>query len=764
MISSNRGILQRASFCGPHGIHRVSSMALAVAMALPVSSIATGQALEEVIVTARKREENLQALPQAINAMSADQLEAGQVDNIENLQNLIPNVTIGSGASMGAAGTLNAVVRGIGNEAGFAPGVGIYIDDVYLATANGAILDVYDVERIEVLKGPQGNLYGRNTIGGAIRYITKDPSEDLQGFFQERIGSFQLRDTSAGISGPLVDDFLYGGVALTRKQQDGYQHNDGDGRKYGSIDSWGARGSLKATPTDALTIKWVSDFFYDRGLPKQGKRVYSSPGYIAMSSGQGIVDPTVGADSDEDDVSTRVADPKRNYVKTVTHALTLGWDINDEWSAKSVSAYRYSGYAPQQDLDGSVTPGLETSQSVLNAARSQEFQFNYAGDGVDGVAGFYYFKERQVNPMLSTFFPAVAGLYFERNSDTTSNTTSKALYTSWDFDFADDWHLTLGGRYNWDHSDADFSQTELYPTFGNLFVDYGTTSFSKGWRKFTKTARLSYDVSPDAMAYVGYSEGYKQGGFNTQGGVLSVGLGKTTYDPEFVKTYTAGFKTTLLDNTLRFNAEWFYNDYQDKLVRVIASNPVNPTQLLQVNENAGSVYTTGVDVDVSWSTPVKGLLVNGSVGYLQSVVDEYNASQWNAAGTGLVNPDVASHFRMGYAPRWTVNLGPMYTLDLDQGSLLFAATAAYRAKSYASSPTDITAGYADSVVVPDNTTYNATVAFTTKDDRWRFALEGRNLTDERVLSDAFDIGSNLFAVGAYTDPRTWSLSARYQYR
>jgi iron complex outermembrane receptor protein len=763
MISGNRGILQRASFCGPHGIHRVSAMALAVAMALPVSSIATGQALEEVIVTARKREENLQALPQAVNAMSAAQLEAGQVDNIENLQNLIPNVTIGSGASMGAAGTLNAVVRGIGNEAGFAPGVGVYIDDVYLATANGAILDVYDVERIEVLKGPQGNLYGRNTIGGAIRYITKDPSEDLQGFFQGKIGSFQLRDTSAGVSGPLVDDLLYGGIAVTRKQQDGYQHNDGDGRKYASVDSWGARGSLKATPTDALTIKWVSDFFYDRGLPKQGKRIYSSPGYIAMSSSQGIVDPTINADSDEDDVSTSVADPKRNYVKTVTHALTLGWDINDEWSAKSVSAYRYSGYAPQQDLDGSATPGLETSQSVLNAARSQEFQFNYAGDGMDGVVGFYYFKERQVNPMLSTFFPAVAGLYFERNSDTTSHNTSKALYTSWDFDIADDWHLTLGGRYNWDHSDADFSQTESYPTFG-MFVDYGTQSFSESWRKFTKTARLAYDISPDAMAYVGYSEGYKQGGFNTQGGVLSVDLGKTTYDPEYVKAYTAGFKTTLLDNTLRFNAEWFYNDYQDKLVRVIASNPVNPTQLLQVNENAGSVYTTGVDVDVSWSTPVSGLVVNGSVGYLQSVVDEYNASQWNAVGTGLVNPDVASHFRMGYSPRWTVNLGPMYTLDLDVGSLLFAATASYRAKSYASSPTDITAGYADSVVVPDTATYNATVAFTTKDERWRFALEGRNLSDERVLSDAFDLGSNLFAVGAYTDPRTWSLSARYQYR
>lgn len=765
MSLPSHGLVHCAYSAESRSRFRVSALVAAIAVALPLPVLADGQALEEVIVTARKREENLQALPQAINALPADQLEAAQVNNIENLQSIIPNVTIGSGASMGAGGTLNAVVRGIGNEAGFAPGVGIYIDDVYLATANGALLDVYDIERIEVLKGPQGNLYGRNTIGGAIRYITRDPSDQVTAFLQEKIGSNDLRDTSAGVSGPLIDGLLAGGVAVTRKQQDGYQHNEGDGRDYGSIDSWGARASLKATPTDAVTIKWVSDYFYDRGLPKQGKRIYSSPTYIGTTAFLGIPDPTINGDYDVDEVSTQVANPKRTYIKTLTHALTVGWDINDAWSVKSVSAYRYSGYAPQQDLDGSVTPGLETSQSVLNAARSQEFQANYSGDSVEGVAGFYYFNERQVNPMLSTFFPAAAGINFERNSETTSKNVSKALYTSWDFDLADDWHLTLGGRYNWDHSDADFSQTELYPSFGNLLVDYGTQSFSKGWRKFTKTARLAYDVSPDAMVYVGYSEGYKQGGFNTQGGVLSVGLGKTTYDPENVKTYTVGFKTTLLDNTLRLNAEWFYNDYQDKLVRVIASNPVDPTQLLQINENAGSVYTTGVDVDLNWSTPITGLMLNASVGYLQSVVEKYNASQWNSTGTGLENPDAASHFRMGFSPRWTVNVGPMYTLNVaDYGSVLFSATAAYRARSYASSPTDITAGYADSVVVPDNTTYNASIAFTTRDERWRVALEGRNLSDKRVLSDAFDLGSNLFAVGAYTDPRSWSLSARYRYQ
>jgi iron complex outermembrane recepter protein len=760
MSSRNRSRLN--PLVGPGTALSALSVAVSLCLAPPVFA---NQALEEVIVTARKREENLQALPQAINALQSDQLEAAQINNIQNLENIIPNVTIGNGASIGAAGTLNAVVRGIGNEAGFAPGVGIYIDDVYLATANGAILDVYDVERMEVLKGPQGNLYGRNTIGGAIRYITKDPSETLRASVQEKIGSFNLRDTTASVSGPLVDDLLYGGAAVTRKKQDGFQRNDADGKKYGSIDSWGARASLKLTPTDTFSVKWVSDYFMDRGLPKQGKRLFSSADYVAGIAAQGVVDPTVNWSPGKDEISLQVANPDRAYVKTLTHALTFNWELSDEWAVKSVSAYRYSGYAPIQDLDGSVTPGLETTQSVLNAARTQEFQGNYTGDGVDGVMGFYYFKENQRNPLQSIFYPAVAqGVTLVRNGNTVSENISKALYTSWDFDLATDWHLTLGARYNWDRSTATYSQTEVLPDFGNLLLNDTTTDFEKGWRKFTKTARLSYDISPDTMAYVGYSEGYKQGGFNTQGGNLATDLGKSGYDPENVKTYTLGLKTTLLQNTLRINTEWFYNDYRNKLLRVIASHPFDATKLLQINENAGAVHTTGIDIDASWSTPLNGLVINGAVGYLQTVVDEYNASQWDPTGTFLVNPDAASHFRLGYSPRWTANLGPVYTHDLESlGTLQLAANANYRAKSYAVSPTDTTAAYASAAISPEHAMYNATISLTTADQRWRFAVEGRNLSNVRDLSDAFDLGSNLFAVGAYTDPRTWSASVRYQY-
>jgi iron complex outermembrane receptor protein len=624
----------------------------------------------------------------------------------------------------------------------------------------GAVLDVYDLERIEVLKGPQGNLYGRNTIGGAIRYITRDPSDEVRASVEGKIGSFDRREVKANVSGPLVDNLLYGGVAISRVKQNGYQTNVVDGKKYGETNSWAGRATLKVTPTQNFSAKWVTDFAYDNGRPELAKRISTSPVYAAGTPSDPVNNPnSIG----KDDISFAATAPLNWYTKAITHALTLNWEINDQWSVKSVSAYRYVGNRLVQDLDGSATFGLETDQTRMNASKSQEFQANFAGDGVDGVMGFYYFKEREPNTQFTSFYPPVAGISFTRDAATVADNTSKALYTSWDFDLSDSWHFTAGARQNWDHSEAKFSQTEFYPSFGNLFVDYGTTNFARSWRKFTKTFRLSYDVSPDTMTYIGVSEGYKQGGFNTNGGSLAIALGRAGFDPEMVRTYTAGFKTTQLSNTLRVNAEWFYNDYRDKLLAVISANPVNPAQVLQVNENAGGVHTTGVDIDLNWSTPIDGLVINGGIGYLQAVVDSYKASQWNSTGTGLINPQQAQNFRMAFSPRWTAILSPVYTLDLaEAGKLQFAGTANYRDKEYMVSPTNITQGYAQDTISDARVIYNANISWTTKDEQWRVALEGRNLSNERVLADGFNIGSTLFALGGYNEPRTWGASVRYQ--
>jgi len=713
-------------------------------------------ALEEVIVTARKREEDLQALPQAITAIQADQLESAQVNNIQNLQNLIPNVTIGNSGAVGATRNLNAIIRGVGNEVGFAPGVGIYVDDVYLTQGAGAILDVYDVERVEVLKGPQGNLYGRNTIGGAIRYITKEPSEQFTASIQGKIGTYDRREVTATTSGPLVDNLLYGGIALSRKTQGGTQTNTFDGREFGKLNSWGARGSLKLTPTDKLTAKWVTDYYYNNALDPIGKGIY--PFSPLISAG----------DSNKDHISTaftRHPNPQ-SYVRSLGHALTLNWEVSDSWAMKSVTAYRFLSNKPIQDIDGSEVQAIEITQTLNDTARSQEFQMNYTGDGVDGVVGLYYLKEQEDRPIITDFYQVLVVIpNFTRDQFTRTDSISKSLYTSWDFDLSDDWHLTLGGRQNLDHQEADFTQTEYYtacpPTFasGPCTIPYGTTSFSKSWRKFTKTMRLAYDVSPDTMTYIGYSEGYKQGGFNTTGGQLAIQFGKSAFNPENVKTYTAGFKTTLLENTLRVNAEWFYNDYRDKLLSTVQTRPITFEQF-QVNENAGAVHTTGVDLDISWSTPIEGLTINGAVGYLEAVFDKYQASVFNADGSALLNPDVASSRRLGFSPRWTASIAPTYTLNLESsGKLQFVGNASYRDKSYALTPADTQAPNAQVVVSPAYTMYDASIAWLDSTDAWRIALEGKNLSDQRPLVNAFN---GIGTLGMYADPRTWALSVRYQ--
>jgi iron complex outermembrane receptor protein len=198
--------------------------------------------IEELVVTARKRSENMQDVPAAISAFSAEALQNTAAENIVEIENLTPNITINETSGLNP-GSIQVFVRGIGNDAGFAQGVGIYVDDVYLNRVSGALLDLYDIERVEVLKGPQGNLYGRNTIGGAIKYISRAPTEETEGSLEVKTGSDSLIKVKGGISGALSDNLL-AGVSFSVTNRDGYQTNLFDGGEYASEDKTAIRGTL----------------------------------------------------------------------------------------------------------------------------------------------------------------------------------------------------------------------------------------------------------------------------------------------------------------------------------------------------------------------------------------------------------------------------------------------------------------------------------------------------------------------------------------
>lgn len=770
-----------------HFTSKKTLIAASVAATLCVAPhvFAAEQALEEVIVTARKRDENLQQVPTAINVITADSLQNRQVSNITDLERISPNITMTeTGGSQ--AGSLQVFMRGIGNDNGFDPGVGLYIDDVFIQRTSGAMLDLYDVERIEVLKGPQGNLYGRNTIGGAIKYITKEPDDSVAAQVETKIGSYNLRQVKTSISGPLVDGLLYGGFGSMYKVRDSIQKNDYNGAKLWDADVQGYRGNLKFTPRDDVTVKFGADYTRDKSAPRIPKLVgadVANLNYVyGLAQQQGTIPASgpapdfSGINTGEDHVNSEV-DFNDYRLYTFTGYLSVQWDMSDEWSFKSVTAERKVTQTFLGEFDGSGIRYLSNTQQFRSDDWSQELQANYTGDSIDAVAGMFYTKGRADTPSVGTISPYA--IIVERDTDnyrSTAELKSWSLYGNMDYAFADVWHASLGARLTNDKKTfTNLSDVQYYFNGFPISIpgqaESGPLDFgpeSKSWSNFSPSAKLAYDFNEDTMGYVSFSTGFKAGGYNP----FPNGSPSITFDPEKVKTYALGLKTTLLDGRLRLNTEAFYNDYSDKQLQYLYVNS-DTNALTTFYTNAGQVTTQGIETEISWLTPVDGLQFDLNIGYLDASIDKFDRLVTNTESV-----DVAGHTELGFSPTWTVQPRVTYTMDLaDLGDLLFSADASYRSQSYTNSPTDISDELSRKQSQPENTIYNANIVFNTADKRWRFALEGKNLSNKRVLTNTFNLDLGLggmagapnpsststFVMGSYNDPRTWAVSAAYKF-
>lgn len=769
-----------------HTIHAKQSLlalSVALAVAAPLPARAVDQALEEVIVTARKREENLQAVPTAINVFTADKLKDMQIDNLVDMQSTTPNVTMSETSGL-QSGSLSVFIRGIGNDPGFEQGIGVYLDDVYLARQTGLMMDVYDVERIEVLKGPQGNLYGRNTIGGAIKYITKEPDETLQAHIEGKLGSDNLRQVKGGVSGPLVDGLLYGGVGLAYKKRDGFQDNLYDSREFNAPDSRAVRGDLKFTPLDTLSVKLMANYTHDDGRPtvptrlavdKAALQAQYAKALLLGALPPGAPPSDLTENQDPDKVNTSFDNFDDFKIITRTFAATVQWDLSDELSFKSVSAQRSQYNVAVYDFGTSSQVFIQNTNRVRARDLSQEFQLNYSGDDIDAVGGIYYGNTTSDTPgvaYLAPRFPIASPIpiAYDRITNNTkdwANVETIAYYANVDYDFTDDWHGSVGLRYTKDmravKRDSTFSglayarftpasapvvlRPDMVPSL--LKTDNDIPETKASWTNFSPTFKLSYDFDESTMGYLSVASGFKSGNFNTTSQQLGV------VAPEKVRTYAIGLKSTLLDNRLRLNTEAFYNDYTDKQ---LSSIQVINGQLANVIDNVGKAHTQGVDFEANWLTPLDGLQVDFSVGYLESVMDKYDTID----PVTRAPVDVADHTSLGFAPRWTVGTRVSYTMPLaGYGDLVFAGDAAYRAKAYTNSPINRNDPLAVTQEAPDYAIYNAGVVFKDASGHWRVGLEGKNLADKRVLVNTYAVSS--FIDAGYNDPRTWAVSVGYDY-
>ncbi|MEP5764001.1 MAG: TonB-dependent receptor [Halieaceae bacterium] len=764
--------------------------------------------IEEVVVTARKRNENLQDVPMAVSAFTGDQLQNLQVDDITEVARMTPNVTMNETSGL-VGGAISVFMRGIGNDPGLDQGVGIYVDDIYLNRTSGSLLDVFDVERIELLKGPQGNLYGRNTIGGAVKYITREPGDELEANLEVKGGSDSYYRIKGAVSGPLVDNTLFGSVAFSYKQRDGYQDNSYNGGEPWDADTGAIRGTLLWTPIDNLKINLVADYNKDSAKPPVPNRValdlatiggidfVTTGASLFFGPGTALYDTPhdVSFPRDEDDVATSFIRGYDQYeIKQTNVGLTVSWDINDRWALKSVTGARFLRQTQPFDFDGSSQDWINTIRDGLDSDDiSQEFQLNFTGDAVTGVFGAYYLNGRQTQDTNTTFqTPRLRAVQYH-TKDTYKDDRDLDSYSAYgnvDWDFAEDWQLSVGGRYTRDEKDESqratvdqgfYALALLQPFVGlpssavlaiqpgqeanveasPLFLAWAAnprffemsapedTNADDDWTEFTPSGRLSYNFSDDVMAYGGIATGFKSGGFNRSGGNAS------SYDPEKVTTYTLGVKSTLLDGTLRVNAEAFYNDYTDKQLSAIQLLPSGDLQ--EITSNVGEVTGQGAELEVTWLPPVEGLSFNFNLGYLDNDVDSFSSKDDDGNKIDLSNTT-----ELGYSPEWTGQLRASYEFPLaNYGDVIIGTDVSYQDEMYTSSPIDTTDPLQQAQQADDHYIWNAMVAFTTSDDRWRIAVEGKNLNDERVLVNTFDIG--IVATGGYNPPRTWAASVGYRF-
>jgi iron complex outermembrane receptor protein len=712
--------------------------------------------IDEIVVTAQRREQSLQDVPIAMTAISADELAAAQVTDLGGLQALVPNLSMTVGDSMNAV----AFIRGVGQRENIAfadPGVGIYVDDVYLGRAQGAFLDVLDVERIEVLRGPQGTLYGRNTIGGAIKYVSAAPTEQAHGWSELTAGNFGRVDFKASAGGPLTDA-LSGKLTVAKLTEDGYTRNLFDGAKIGDRDTTAWRGALRLRATDALMLDFAVDG--TRARPDSARPpILMVPGLV--SGGVVRSDPYV--------TDLNFADAAD--LDTDGAVLTATWQAADNWTFKSVTAYRQLKWLFHFDVD--ATP-LRTFDVFVEDEEqdqtSQELQFAYTSPRLNAVGGLYYFREQDIT-VQGVFAPDFLGLGFYEIDRNDQRNRSYAAYTQLDFKLLPQLTLTAGLRYTQEEKDfrriqeffgdIDFNGAVDVPaptSVAELVAALGTgirvtdldipdrDPFDNTWSDVSPKLGLSWQATDDALLYATASKGFKSGGFF---GRANAAFDASPYDQEELRSYEVGFKSTLLEQRLRLNTAVFYNDYRDMQVTSFAASG---GALVATFDNAGRSTLQGAELETIFAVS-DAFTLQANVSYLDAQFDEYLIA---APGGGLI--DVADQRTLPFTPEWTARLGASYRVVLGSGQLDLGADLSHRSKTY------FEINGSEALAQPGYELVNAAAIYTSAGGQWRLMLAGQNLTDEEYRDFGFDLsGSGLGQFAYYGKPRSYSFSVRFSF-
>src|SRR5688572_12667147 len=470
----------------------------------------------EIVVTARRRNEILQDVPVAVTAYSGEQLEAEGALDITDIGDTTPNVTLE--ASRGTNSTLTAFIRGVGQQdpvGGFEAGVGIYLDDMFLNRPQAAVIDIYDVERIEILRGPQGTLYGRNTIGGAVKYVTRRLPDDLEFKLRLTYGTYDQADAVASFSAP-IKDLIKVGASLARLSRGGFGDNlNLAGVENYNKDVWAGRGTIELeTPDDRLFIRLTGDYTRDKSDPRNGHRLITSllTGAPVLAD---VYDNRAGLNNPEQDV------------EAYGMALNISAELAEDLTFRSISGWRTDTSFTPIDFDALPSEDVDVPAVYRNEQLSQEFQLLYEGARLQGLLGFYYLDAKArttFDVILNTTAPLLGLPALNAATDGTIDTDTWALFGDFTFDITDQLSVSAGGRFTHDKRKASILRQNKIgrsAVFGGTPINVGApqTNFvgEASFEEFTPRASISFKPNDDHMVYASYSKGFKGGGFDPRG-------------------------------------------------------------------------------------------------------------------------------------------------------------------------------------------------------------------------------------------------------
>lgn len=771
--------------------HSVSAIALATASVLATTPIASAQGLDsqanaggEIIVTAQRRNENIQNVPVSIQAFSAEQLAQKGVNQVQDLQQAASNVTITSPLGAGSAPAIN--IRGIGlndfNTNNPGPN-GIYVDEFAVSSPNAQGVSFFDLERVEVLKGPQGTLYGRNSSGGAVNITTAKPTRDLQILARASYASFNSVNLDGAISGPLSDT-LSARLAGTYSYSRGFMYNHLYDRHENGLNMWGVRGQLLFEPD--------SNFKALLKVQAVGNKTRS-----IMYKHFGILDPNNPA-STSTDRSTwcSVADVRSNAgcvdlygyggrrgfyegdwnngndkidMQDRNVTLRMQYDLPNALSIVSVTGYNYNSRFHPEQVDASPYRMLEIDYDTKSKEFTQEIRLAQDLDRLNWVLGFYYINEKikQDQPLSvlldgDTYLAggisgALDGTAYVAQTLNDQTLNSEAIFGQAEYKVTDAFKLIVGARHTWEKRRFITDSSVQYQLGGTDNFgppqDQARFNLTDKGKNFSWRLGANYTFSRDAMLFATVSTGYKGGGFN--GGFLSSdpterALQLQPFKPETVTSYEVGFKSQFLDRKVTLNVSGFLSDYKDQQVSILrnVADPAAPTgtRILFALANADKARIKGIDADVAVRL-IPGVTLNAQLGYLDTKFTRFNTVGGDYTGN-----------RLSLAPKLTTTLGAEYERDLGGATLQLNYDASYRSKVFFEPTND------EYLVQKGYWIHNARIGVTFKDSKVSVAAFARNFTKTKYLI----WGSGLFdpfgvATGTVGAPRSFGAELSFRY-